>query len=129
MDWYEYALSLADAAAKKSKDPWRKVGCCLLRHDNTPILGYNGFPKGIQEDWSDRNERRDLVVHAEQNALRYARPEECYLAAVNLLPCKDCIKALASYGIRKVVYREMYEFDETALTTAEKLGIELVKIE
>lgn len=31
MNWDEYAMSIAEVVAKKSKDPWRKVGACLLR--------------------------------------------------------------------------------------------------
>ncbi len=59
MNWNEYALELATVASKKSKDPWKQVGACLLRHDNTVAgIGYNGFPAGMREDWVDRDKRR-----------------------------------------------------------------------
>ena len=129
MNWSEYALELAFTVAKKSKDPWRKVGACLLRHDKTVAsVGYNGFPIGMKEDWSDRERRRKFVVHAEQNALRYVRPGECSLLAVTLLPCNDCLKVVASYGIAVIVYAEEYEHDPSTLELAEMFGIELQKI-
>jgi dCMP deaminase len=129
MNWSEYALEVAFTVARKSKDPWRKVGACLLRADNTlAAVGYNGFPAGMEEDWADRDERRKLVVHAEQNALRYVVPGECALLAVTLLPCNDCLKVVAAYGIKKIVFAEDYEHDPSSLLLAEKFGIELQKI-
>jgi dCMP deaminase len=119
---------MAYAVAKKSKDPWRKVGAVILRADNSvAAVGYNGFPAGMLEDWTDRNERRALVVHAEQNALRYTAPGEGLLIAVTTLPCNDCLKAVAAYGIRRVVYGETYEFDESTLTLADRFGITIHK--
>jgi dCMP deaminase len=130
MSWEEYAIALAEVAALKSKDPYVKVGCCLLRHDNTiASLGYNGFPSGVEEDWTDRDERRKYVNHSEQNALRFVKPNECYLAAITLLPCNDCLKSLASYGIKKVIYREVYDRDDSSLILANKFGIELKQLD
>ena len=129
MTWSEYALELATVAAKKSKDPWRQVGACLLRHDNTVAgIGFNGFPSGMDEDWSDRDKRRMLVCHAEQNALRYVKPEECALIAVTLLPCNDCLKTIASYGIRQVVYRDIYERDPSTLELASAFKIDVIQL-
>ena len=129
MNWQEYALEIAKVAAKKSKDPWRQVGACLLRHDNTVAgVGFNGFPAGMREDWQDRDKRRLYIVHAEQNALRYVKPNECTLIAVTLLPCNDCLKAIASHGIKAVIYQDIYERDKTTIELAKEFGVELVQI-
>jgi dCMP deaminase len=129
MNWQEYALELAEVAAKKSKDPWRQVGACLLRHDNTVAgIGYNGFPSGMDEDWTDRDKRRRYVIHAEQNAMRYVKPGECALIAITLLPCNDCLKTIASYGIKTVVFRQVYERDQTTLELANDFGITLIQL-
>jgi len=129
MTWERYAYNLAVVAAQKSKDPYVQVGTCLLRHDNSVgSLGYNGFPAGMKEDWSDRDERRKYVVHSEVNALRYIKPNECYLAATTLLPCNDCLKSLAAYGIKKIVYGEVYKLDPSTIELSEKFGIELINI-
>ena len=98
IDWERYALSLAKVAALRSEDPFVKVGACVLRHDNSVAsLGYNGAPPKINIDWSDRDERRRRVIHAEANALRYVKPQECRLLACTLLPCNDCLKLISSY--------------------------------
>lgn len=129
MTWEEYALDIARTVAKKSHDPFLKVGCCLLRHDNSVAsVGYNGFKSGAIEDWSDRDKRRKFVIHSEANALRYVKPNECYLAAITLLPCNDCLKSLASYGITKVVYESVYERDPSSLDLAKDFGIELIHL-
>lgn len=129
MTWEEYALALAGVASLKSKDPYIKVGCCLLRRDNTiASLGYNGFPSGVEEDWSDRDERRRYVNHAEANALRFVKPGECYLAAITLLPCNDCLKALASYGIKKIIYSQVYDKDSSSLNLSSRFNIEIKQI-
>ena len=126
MNWNEYALSIAEVVARKSKDPWKKVGCVLLRHDNSiASVGYNGFPPHAEEDWSDRDERRKFVIHAEQNALRYVRPNECRLLACTLLPCGNCLRMISAYGITEVVYREHYAYDDTAIEIADRFGISL----
>ena len=129
LSWDEYALKLATIAATKSKDPYIQVGCCLLRSDHSVAsLGFNGFPSGMKEDWSDRDERRKYVIHSEINALRYVKPKECYLAAVTLLPCNDCLKSLAAYGIQKIVYEKVYQHDPSTLKLATNFGIKLVQI-
>jgi dCMP deaminase len=101
----EYALVLALSAATRSEDPYVKVGACLMRGDGTiAALGYNGAPPGVEIDWSDRDARRHRVIHAESNALRYVRPGEAVLMATTLMPCLECLKLAAAYGIKDIVY-------------------------
>lgn len=107
--WEEYALRLAEVAALRSEDPRTKVGCVLLRHDHTiASVGYNGAPAGIEIDWNNREEKHKRVIHSEINALRMIKPNECYLAAITHSPCNDCLKSLAAYGLKKIVYRNAY---------------------
>ena len=127
MTWDEYGMKLAGVAASKSKDPWIKVGAVILREDNSiASIGYNGFPAGFTEDWEDREKRRLLVIHAEQNALRYTKPGEGKTLYSTLLPCNDCLKSIAAYGIKRVLYKEIYHQDPSSLLIAENLGIELI---
>jgi len=127
--WSEYALELARVAAQRSEDPYLKVGACVLRHDNSVVsLGYNGAPMGIEIDWSDRDERRKRVIHAEINALRYVRPNEARLIACTHLPCNDCLKSIASYGITTVVFRELYDRDTSSTELCKEFGINLQSV-
>jgi len=81
------------------------------------------------EDYSNRDDRRKFVIHAEQNSLRFIKPGECYLAATTLLPCNNCLKSLSSYGIKKVIYEKVYDKDSSSLDLAEKFGIELIQVD
>jgi dCMP deaminase len=127
--WEEFALIMARAAAQRSEDPYVQVGACVLRHNNSVAgVGYNGAPEGIEIDWSDRDIRRRYAVHAETNCLRYCKPGECRLIATTLLPCPDCMKQIASYGIKTAVFSEMYDKDTSALDVANVFGIKVVQI-
>jgi len=124
--WIEYALKIANVAALRSEDPFQQVGACLLRHDNSVAgVGYNGAPAGIEIDWQNRDQRRVRVIHAEVNALRYTEPGECYLLASTLLPCNDCLKSIATYGIKHVAFNEVYNRDKSSLIMAKEFGITL----
>ena len=46
---------------------------------------------------------------------------------VTLMPCGDCIKNIASYGIKQVFYIKAYDFDETAINLALEFGINLTQ--
>jgi dCMP deaminase len=129
MSWDEYAMSIAEAVAKKSKDPWQKVGAVILRNDNSVAsVGYNGFPQGVAESWRSRAKRRLFVIHAEQNALRYTKPGEGVALYSTLLPCNDCLKSIAAHQIKRVVYKETYRKDCSSLEVATLLGIELIQM-
>ena len=131
LSWDEYALELARVASLRSEDPRTKVGCCLLRADHTVAsLGYNGAPSGVEIDWHDRVEKHKRVIHAEVNACRMIRPGECYLAAITHAPCNDCLKTLAAYGIKKIIYIESYKFDESYSpeNIAKDYGIEIIQV-
>jgi dCMP deaminase len=130
MSWDEYAMSIAEVVAKKSKDPWQKVGAVILREDNSiASVGFNGFPQGQEEDWSDREERRKYVIHAEQNALRYTKPGEGKTLVSTLLPCRDCLKTIAAYKIKRVLYKDIYKSDPIALEIAEKMGVTVIQFQ
>lgn len=103
-----YSLDLADAASARSEDPYFQVGAVVLRSDNTVAsVGYNGAPSGVEIDWGDRDRRRDYVIHAEMNALRYVTPGEVAggLVACTHHPCATCLRMIAAYGLKRVVYR------------------------
>jgi len=127
--WPEYALALAKTASTRSQDPFIQVGACALRFDKSvAALGYNGSPRGVEIDWSNREERLKRVVHAEANCLCYCRPNEIELIATTLLPCSSCMTLIASYGIKKVVFNEIYKRDDFAMQLAKEFNIELIQI-
>lgn len=127
--WEETALVLAETIAHcRSQDPYVQVGACAVMQDNSVSLGYNGPPPKIEIDWSDRETRLARVIHAEVNALRSVGPGECKFLAVTLLPCRSCMTFIASKGIKRIVFRDVYERDKLAFALAKEFGIELVQI-
>lgn len=127
--WEETALILAETIAEcRSQDPYAQVGACAVLRDNSVSLGYNGPPPGIEIDWSEREHRGARVIHAEVNALRSVAPGQCKFLAVTLLPCQHCMTFIASKGVKKIVYREVYERDRLAFDLAREFRIELVQM-
>jgi len=45
-----------------------------------------------------------------------------------LMPCRDCLKLAAANGIKKIVFREIYSKDGSAISLAKEFGIELEQL-
>lgn len=132
LSWEETAILLAnDIAEYRSEDPFVQVGACIIKQDNSIVLGYNGAPPGIEIDWSDRDARRDRVLHAEENVLDSIQFGDAKIFAVTALPCKRCMRNVAQKGIKKVYYvRELEGYDNAfARKLAKEFGIELIQID
>lgn len=112
MTWDEYGLVIAQTASLRSEDPYLRVGSCVLREDRSIVgVGYNGAASGIKIPWEDRDARRNYVIHAEVNALRYCTPEQTkngYLYSTHH-PCSECVKVAASYGIKNMMYVDLLD--------------------
>lgn len=132
LSWEETCLRLAyDIARYRSQDPYIQVGACALKKDgNNIVLGYNGCIPKVDIDWSDRNERRKRVIHAEANVLNRILPNEVDFLAVTALPCAECIKIIAQKNIKKVIYSEELENYDNDLTKklAKEFGIEIKRV-
>jgi dCMP deaminase len=127
------AVQFAIASSKRSEDPYKKVGAAILNKEGRLLsIGYNGLQskQEINHDfWSNREERRKYVIHAEINALsRIKREEQPYILATTLLPCSPCASNIASYGIKKVIYNEEYLLDKGALDIFKFYNTEIIKI-
>lgn len=131
LTWQETALHLAfDVARYRSEDPYIQVGACIVKLDRSIILGYNGAPKGMDLDWSNRDERRKWVFHAEANVLNRVLPNEIQLLAVTHMPCVDCLKIIKQKAINDVYYAvELPQYDpESVKQLALKYQINLIRV-
>lgn len=132
MSWDKYGLEIAKVASYRSEDPYFKVGACVLRKDRSIVsTGYNGAASGVDISWENRDSRRGFVIHAEANALRYCTPDQTrdgYMYVTHH-PCAECIKLIASYGIKNVMFSELIDgavYDLAAIKSlAELCGITL----
>lgn len=144
-------MAFAEAIAKESKCISHKVGCVLVDPEGRVVAhGYNGTPSGQEHccdyhtekfghivyvgdklctqqrtahrEWSLANE-----IHAEANAVAYAarsgRAVEGSVAYCTLSPCTDCQKLLVAAGVKKVVYKEMYDVNPDGLDFLTRNGI------
>ena len=112
MNWEEYFFAMAKLAASKSKYRSSKVGCVIVGPDNeVRSMGFNGFPRGINDDIDERHERPikySYTEHAERNALynacRVGIPlKGCRMYASWRL-CIDCARGIIQAGIVEVIY-------------------------
>lgn len=117
-DWKSHAMNIAKAAMLRSEDPYKKVGACILnRTFDTLAAAYNGLAPGknVPDNfWNDRDQRRPYIIHAEANALSRIKKGEGFILACTLLPCRCCATNIAAYGIKHVVYEEIYDKDNFA---------------
>lgn len=137
--WDRRFLALAEHVASWSKDPSTQTGAVIVRPDRTiASMGYNGFPRGIEDDsdrLNDRQQKYDLIVHCEMNAILSARePLTGYTIYVYpFLTCQRCAVHIVQTGIKRVVVPisppDKLERWRTAFEAAEKVymesGIEL----
>ena len=131
LDWPETAINLDhDIAKYRSEDPYVQVGAVIIKKDGSMFLGYNGAPSGVDMDWSNRDARRERVLHAEANVLNFVKPNEVELLACTHLPCKECLKMIAQKRIDKVYYSKELKGYDSSLTfdLAEEFGINIIKL-
>lgn len=107
--WDQRFLALAKHIAGWSKDPSTQCGAVIVDQTKRIIsTGYNGLPRGT-DDLAYRLENREIkykiVVHAEENALLYARQDiaYCTLYVWPLRPCGRCAAKIIQCGIVRVV--------------------------
>lgn len=126
-DWDDYFLGVADAVAVRADCRRRQVGAVIVSEDRRIIsTGYNGAPSGHPgcldghcprglltyeqtrefTDY-DTGPGRCVAVHAEANALLYARADcRGATAYVTARPCPTCRKLLAGAGVVRSLHRE-----------------------
>lgn len=134
INWDTFFMSLVYLVAMKSKDRSTHVGCVVVDDNNTiRSLGYNGFPRGVDDEIEERHDRPAKYLyteHAERNAVYNARTDlSGCIVYVNFLPCADCARAIIQAGIKEVVvhkkFSEAYQtnqFDESHKATLEMLN-------
>lgn len=110
-DWDSRWMSLARTIQDWSKDPRRKVGCLIIDLEQNQLSGgYNGFPRGIDDDvrLHDRDLKLKMTVHAEANAIataaRNGHSVKGATAYITHNPCSQCACLLIQAGIHRVVY-------------------------
>ena len=103
-------MALAAYIGRWSKDRSRQVGCVIVGPDyDVRAIGYNGFPRGVDDDVSDRHDRPNKYAwteHAERNAIYNAARAGVSLRGCSMYlpwyPCIDCARAIVQSGIDRL---------------------------
>lgn len=123
----------AEAAKNRSKDRSTKVGAVVIDDDyNIRISGYNGFPRGIDDNIDSRHERPTKYLwaaHAEENCVAQAARvgvslKGCTMIVTSLFPCTTCSRLIIQSGIRRILaprQRENDRWDDNAKVALEML--------
>lgn len=130
--WDEYFLNICEVVKTKSKDPKRQVGACLVSLKDNRILstGYNGLKSGVDDniDWTNRDLVHSLVLHAELNTLLHCRSMfEDSILYITCSCCKDCVKAISSANIKKIIFKDKYKDYEQVKQICDFYQIELIQ--
>lgn len=123
-DWPEYFLGIAGAVSKRADCTRRRVGAVLVDAEHRIVsTGYNGAPAGepgcasegacprgrlntvATRTQYDTGDGKCIAVHAEVNALNYAR-QPAAVMYVTCEPCPPCYHALGAAGINLIVWPE-----------------------
>lgn len=135
--WDQYFIDLAEQVSRRSPDPSTKHGCVLVDRDHRVIsTGYNGPVSGLPNEMVPltRPEKYDWFIHAEDNAVAFAR---CDLrgatAYVTGQPCSACFRRLLQVGVKRIVFASRQSVCITPLETeacramAAALGVEVIE--
>ncbi len=109
--WDKRFMELAKQVATWSKDKSTGVGAVIVNDKKKVLsLGFNGFPRGVDDDVESRHERPEknhYVVHAERNALDEAETSlEGATIYCTFFTCSTCAHGIIQKGLKKVVAPE-----------------------
>lgn len=106
--WDTRFLGLAAHISAWSKDPSSQVGAVITDGNRIVSLGYNGFAAGVMdapERLSDRDTKLNLTIHAEENAMIFAKRDIAGCTVfVTHPPCPRCASKLIQDEVGRVVY-------------------------
>lgn len=108
--WNLRFMKIADLeVAQWSKDRSSKVGSVIVKDGEIVTTGFNGMPRGINDDIDERHERPEKYhwfIHSEANAIiNAARQGKSTLGCdlyVNWFPCDACAGFIVQAGIKRV---------------------------
>jgi dCMP deaminase len=106
--WDTRFLGLAAHISAWSKDPSSQVGAVITDGNRIISLGYNGFAAGVEdkaERLDDRNCKLNLTIHAEENAMIFAKRDLTGCTVyVTHPPCPRCASKLIQEEVGRIVY-------------------------
>lgn len=128
---YTY-MQVAYQFAKLSYAQRRQVGCILVKNEQVISFGYNGTPRGFDNQCEKDDTTKPEVLHAESNAITKVAQSTMGSGGAELYtttaPCFSCSKLIIQSGISRVYYAETYR-DMSGIDLLEQANIEVIRIE
>lgn len=155
--WDNTYMNIAKEYAAHSKCAAKHVACVIVKDNNIISIGINGTMPGrenccdkfkkVEGQWykcyngvwriTDNDEHHEWSrineTHAEINALAKANNNGVSVvgstAYITHSCCFDCAKALATFGVKRIVYDKEYDGILKVVAYLTKLDIEFVSME
>ncbi|MDD4752564.1 MAG: dCMP deaminase family protein [Desulfitobacteriaceae bacterium] len=141
--WDQYFMEIAHLVATRSTCLRRQVGAVAVSKDNRILgTGYNGALPGaphcdktgcLRDQLKIPSGQRQEICraqHAEANICNFAARHGVALDGATIYvtsrPCTTCVKAMATSGIKRVIYEGDYP-DSFACQVADEVGMGLIK--
>ena len=138
-------IHMARAWSKLSKATRNQVGCLIVKDGTIISDGYNGMPKGFDNNCEFKKEifssigsssyeliTKPEVLHAESNAItKLAKSTQSSCGSTlytTASPCVECSKLIIQADISRVVYDEIYR-DDQGIQLLKKAGIIVEEVE
>jgi len=119
MTWDTYFISMLYLVAMKSKDEKTQNSSIIVGPDNEiRSTGYNSFPRGINDNIPERQERPEKYFwfeHGERNSIynaaRVGIPLKGCRLYVTGIPCMDCARGIIQAGITEVIFHVLKPYE------------------
>lgn len=110
-------LRMATIWSENSYCKRRQVGCLMVKDNMIISDGYNGTPRGFENDCeTPENTSKAYVLHAEANAItkvaKSSNSSDGATIYVTDSPCIECSKLIIQAGIKRVVYCREYRLTD-----------------
>lgn len=124
-------MKMAEVLAQRSHATIRKVGCIIVKDDQIIAEGFNGTPKGFDNNCEEVDffgwlKTLPHVLHAESNSItKLAKSTQSSQGAslyTTAAPCHDCAKLIIQAEIAEVFYLDSYR-NTLGLDLLQKAGI------
>lgn len=126
-------IRMAREWASLSKAKKLQVGCLIVKDGSIIADGYNGTPRGFDNqcedvDYFNQLITRQEVLHAESNAItKLAKSTQSSVGStmyVTTSPCIECAKLIIQSDIIRVVYSDFYR-SHAGINLLKKAGIKV----
>lgn len=118
--YIELFMKSVEASAEMSYSRRTKVGAIIVKDNRIIVNAWNGTPSGFDNNCediiNDELVTKNIVIHAEANALMFAAKNgictnnsDLY---ISLSPCVNCALLIIQAGIKNVYYKQIYRNTE-----------------